>query len=175
MIEPIRFRVTVPLSPADAFLLFTERMTEWWPLPTHSLGQDRATRVEFEPFAGGRIVEHTRDGEEHVWGEVLIAEPPHRIVFTWHPGLDADTEVEVTFRACHPERSEGPGGAGGALDETPGRPGPSLTLGMTEVTLEHRRWEALGAMAEEARIGYANGWPYVFVQRFTAAAQGELS
>jgi uncharacterized protein YndB with AHSA1/START domain len=151
MTEPIRFRVTVPLSPADAFLLFTERMTEWWPLPTHSLGRTRASRVDFEPWEGGRIVEHTVDGEEHVWGEVLIAEPPHRIVFTWHPGLDADTEVEVTFRAV------------------------VIPLGMTtEVTLEHRKWENLGAMAAEARSGYANGWPYVFVQRFTAAAQGEL-
>ena len=148
MIEPIRFRVTVPLSPAEAFLLFTERMTSWWPLPTHSLGQDRAERVDVEPWAGGRIVEHTRDGEEHVWGEVLIGEPPHRLVVTWHPGLDADTEVEVTFRSIGDE---------------------------TEVVLEHRQWENLGAKAEETRAGYANGWPFVFVQRFAAAAKGELS
>lgn len=147
MIEPIRFRVTVPLSPAEAFLLFTERMTDWWPLPTHSLGQNRAERVNFEPWLGGRIVEHTSDGEEHVWGEVLVAEPPHRIVFTWHPGLAADTEVEVTFKSIGDE---------------------------TEVVLEHRKWENLGAMAEETRTGYANGWPRVFVERFTAAAKGEF-
>jgi uncharacterized protein YndB with AHSA1/START domain len=138
----------VPLSPADAFLLFTERMTDWWPLPTHSLGQALAERVDFEPWTGGRIVEHTSDGEEHVWGEVLIAEPPHRIVFTWHPGLDADTEVEVTFRSSGDQ---------------------------TEVVLEHRKWENLGAMADEARTGYANGWPFVFVDRFTAAAKGEFA
>ena len=36
---------------------------------------------------------------------------------------------------CHPERSEGPGGTGGARSETiapPDRPGPSLTLGVTK-------------------------------------------
>ncbi|HEY6842825.1 MAG TPA: ATP phosphoribosyltransferase [Thermoanaerobaculia bacterium] len=35
-------------------------------------------------------------------------------------------------RACHPERSDGPGGSGGALIEPPAPTGPSLTLGMTK-------------------------------------------
>ena len=144
MIEPIRFSVTVPLSVPDAFALFTERMTAWWPLPTHSLAQERAERVDFEPHVGGRIVERSRDGEEHVWGEVLACDPPHRLVFTWHPGLDASTEVEVAVRAV----------AGG-----------------TQVELEHRNWEALGELAEEARTGYLNGWPFVFVERFAGAAR----
>ena len=144
MIEPIHFSVTVPLSVADAFALFTERMTSWWPLLTHSLAQDRAERVEFEARAGGRIIEHSRDGEQHVWGEVLECDPPHRLVFTWHPGLDASTEVEVTFRGV----GEG-----------------------TQVDLEHRNWEALGELAEEVRNGYANGWPFVFVERFADAAR----
>jgi glutamate racemase len=34
---------------------------------------------------------------------------------------------------CHPERSEGPGWSGGRSIAPPARPGPSLTLGMTQV------------------------------------------
>ena len=144
MIEPIRFSVTVPLSVVDAFALFTERMTTWWPLPTHSLAGERAERVDFETWVGGRIIERSLDGEEHVWGEVLACDPPHRLVFTWHPGLHKSTEVEVVFR------SVGDG---------------------TQVDLEHRNWDALGEMAEVARTGYANGWPLVFVKRFGDAAR----
>src|SRR6185503_11978728 len=40
----------------------------------------------------------------------------------------AVSDLRKEFALCHPERSEGPGGAGGA---PPDPPGPSLTLGMT--------------------------------------------
>jgi uncharacterized protein YndB with AHSA1/START domain len=67
---------------------------------------------------------------------------------TWHPGgsPEAATEVEVTFM---------PAGTG------------------TLVTLEHRKWENLAEAAQAAHTGYANGWPYVFGQRFVQAAIAE--
>ncbi|HSN68464.1 MAG TPA: SRPBCC domain-containing protein, partial [Thermoanaerobaculia bacterium] len=97
-----------------------------------------------EPFAGGRIYERARDGEEHEWGKVVAFEPPQRLVMTWHPGHDRVTEVEVRF--------------------TPSDEG-------TYVELEHRGWEAYGEDAEKARNEYANGWPGVFTGRFGDAAR----
>ena len=140
----IQLSVTVPLAPRDAFDLFTTRITEWWPLDKgHSLSADRAASCAIEPFAGGRVFERSLDGEEHVWGEVLAYEPPHRVAMTWHPGGGPATEVEVRF--------------------TPADDG-------TFVELEHRGWEVFGEQAEEARLGYLQGWPFVFGERFRSAA-----
>ena len=143
MTEPIRMSATVPLSPADAFDLFTERLHTWWPLATHSVFQPDVETCVFEPRAGGRIVERSRGGEESIWGEVLAYDRPHRFVVTWHPGGGPATEVEVTF--------------------TPSDDG-------TYVELEHRGWEVF-AEPEEARTDYTHGWPFVFGERFIAAAR----
>ena len=43
--------------------------------------------------------------------------------------------MRIDNHRCHPERSEGPGRAGGTTGVPPCRPGPSLTLGMTLVVL----------------------------------------
>lgn len=142
MTEPIRMNTTVPLSPDEAFDLFTSRLHTWWPLARHSVFQDHADTCVFEPRAGGRIIERSRSGEESVWAEVLEYQRPHRFAVSWHPGGGPATIVEVTF--------------------TPADDG-------TYVELEHRGWEVF-ERPEEARAGYANGWPLVFGQRFTAAA-----
>ena len=55
--EPLRRRVTIDLAPADAFRLFTERISTWWPLRTYSLSGPRTTRCEIEPRVGGRVFE----------------------------------------------------------------------------------------------------------------------
>jgi uncharacterized protein YndB with AHSA1/START domain len=142
MTEPIRMTVTVPLSPDDAFVLFTERLHAWWPLATHSVFQGDIETCVFEPRVGGRIVERSRTGEESVWAEVLEYERPRRFVVSWHAGGGPATVVEVTF--------------------TPSDDG-------TYVELEHRGWEVF-ARPDEARAGYANGWPFVFGERFITAA-----
>lgn len=140
--EPIRMTATVPLSPGEAFDLFTARLHTWWPLATHSVFEGNVETCVFEPRAGGRIVERSRTGEESVWAEVLAFDRPHRFIVSWHPGGGPATEVQVTF--------------------TPADDG-------TCVELEHRGWEVF-EQPEEARAGYANGWPLVFSERFTAAA-----
>ena len=144
VVAPIQMSVTVPLAPPEAFELFTARFAEWWPLPSHSLSEDRADACYIEPFAGGRVYERSLDGDEHLWGNVLAFEPPHRVAMTWHPGGGPATEVEVRFTAA----DDG-----------------------TLVELEHRGWEIFGDSAEEARNGYANGWPFVFGERFVEAAR----
>jgi len=142
----IQLSVTVPLAPRDAFQLFTARIAEWWPLKGHSISDDRAEACFIEPFAGGRVYERSFDGDEHVWGEVLAYEPPHRVALTWHPGGGPATEVEVRFTAA----DDG-----------------------TFVELEHRGWEVFGEQAAEQELRYANGWPVVFGVRFAEAAQAE--
>jgi len=143
-VAPILMSVTVPLAPPDAFELFTARIGDWWPLKSgHSLTVERAAGCTIEPFAGGRVFEHSVDGEQHDWGKVLAFEPPHRLAMTWHPGGGPETEVEVRFTAA----DDG-----------------------TYVELEHRGWEVFGTDADEARRGYEQGWPFVFSECFAKAA-----
>jgi uncharacterized protein YndB with AHSA1/START domain len=141
----LRKAIEVTAAPDRAFRLFTEGMAGWWPVRTHSVGEDRAETVIFEPGVGGRIYERTLDGDEHVWGTVTAWEPPGRVVFTWHPGRGPDTEqdVEVRFE---------PSGTG------------------TRVELVHTGWERLGDRAAAVRENYDGGWDLVVGERFAAAA-----
>jgi uncharacterized protein YndB with AHSA1/START domain len=142
-LEPVRKSVIVETSVEHAFLVFTERMGDWWPVTTHSVHEENALSAGMEPWEGGAIFEVWQEGRE-VWGEITAWEPPHRLVFTWHPGLDLAeiTEVEVRFA------SRG---------------------NVTVVELEHRGWEARGSRAEEIRSNYESGWVKT-LDRFAAAA-----
>lgn len=139
----VRKSVLVKRRPEHAFQVFTDGIATWWPLETHSPSDGRAEIVVIEPRVGGRLYERTRDGEDLVWGEVLVWEPPSRLVFTWHLGGPVTTEVEVRFTA------EGEG---------------------TRVDLEHRGWERHGDRAAELHASYNSGWDYVFGRRYADAA-----
>lgn len=150
-LAPIHAETTVPLDTARAFELFTERMGTWWPLATHSRAVEQfegvmAERIEFEPFVGGKVLEHLSNGQTLPWGEVLVWEPPNRFVLAWKPNSSErpPTEVEVRFSA-----------------------GPRGTL----VQLEHRGWERVREDAAEARPDYAAGWSRTLA-RFAKAAGG---
>ena len=76
--------VRVPLTPADAFRLFTQGIGEWWPLDEgYSYGGDRAREIHLEPRVGGRFFERFVDGDELEVGHVIVCDPPNRIVSTW--------------------------------------------------------------------------------------------
>jgi uncharacterized protein YndB with AHSA1/START domain len=144
-LEPVTKRLHVPLSPDEAFSLFTEGVGRWWPVETHSIFGSRA-KAFFEAAPGGRIGERDAMGREEIWGEVRICERPNRLVFSWHPGRDPATaqDVEVRFAAQ---------GKGAVVD------------------LEHRGWERLeNGRAEELRESYETGWDHVFCDRFGRAA-----
>ena len=83
---PIRKTVTVPVTPQCAFELFTARIGEWWPLATHSVGEDQALGVVFGEGIGGRIVESLADGTTSVWGTITGWDPPRSVAYTWHAG-----------------------------------------------------------------------------------------
>ena len=151
MIEPIRASVTVGRTPEDAFRVFTRDMGAWWPLQAFSMAEDtyedrgvKAETVVFEEHEGGRVYEVLSDGTEGTWATILAWDPPRRLVLAWKPNLtdNPPTELEVTFVA------DGDG---------------------TRVDLEHRGWERLGAMAEEARAGYGENWNGVLALFVSAA------
>lgn len=146
-IEPVRKSVAVPLPVDRAFTLFTERIGQWWPLGKFSISERRAVDCAFEPCVGGLLFERRDDGECFPWGTVLVWEPPHRFVVTWHPGRDAATAQELEVRFI------------GGSD-------------ITRVELEHRGWEALGSDAHETRGGYENGWDTVLGLLLEAASTG---
>lgn len=135
-LAPVVRAVTVDVPPEQAFATFTQRLAEWWPLEMFSLFGEKSSVVRFEERAGGRAVEVRASGEEAHWADVLEWEPPRRVVLAWKPSPDspAPTELEVTFT------SRGSG---------------------TRVEVEHRGWERLGALADEARAGYDSGWKTV--------------
>src|ERR1700755_2432317 len=113
--EPLEFAFTVACPPEHAFAVWATRTSLWWP-HGHSVSAEPGLTVTFEPRPGGRIYERTPGGAEHDWGEVVVCDPPRRLVYLWHLRFHrADaTEVEVTF--------------------TP------LPAG-TRVQIEHRGWE----------------------------------
>lgn len=136
--------ITVEASVETAFETFTRRIGDWWPVETHSIGGDSVVAVVLEERVGGRLFERSRDGEEADWADVLVWEPPSRVVLRWRVNPDREpTEVEVRF--------------------TPDADG-------TRVDLEHRGWERTGD--EEGRAHYDSGWNAV-LDRYAAGVRAE--
>jgi uncharacterized protein YndB with AHSA1/START domain len=142
----VRKSIVVSCSPEEAFSLFTEGVASWWPLSTHSVGDDKARSAVFEGLVGGRIYEIWNDGQEREWGTVLTWEPPHRVVFSWQPNPDRPASTEVEVRVTR----EGDG---------------------ARLELEHRGWERLGGEAAEAYGSYDRGWDVVLAA-YVAGAGG---
>jgi uncharacterized protein YndB with AHSA1/START domain len=131
--EPLQLSFRVACPPEHAFEIWTARASLWWPAD-HSVSGEDGLDVVIEPHVGGRIFERTRAGREEDWGEVLVWEPPRRLVYLWHLRADrADaTEVEVVFA---------PDGEAA-----------------TEVRIDHRGWERLGGRAGAWRDRNRRGW-----------------
>lgn len=130
----IRKSVTVNCPAEDAFRVFTEEIGSWWPFEkVHSVAGADVDTVIVEGREGGRFYELTKGGVEHLWGTVLVWDPPQRFVSTWHPGRGQETaqRLELTFT---------PDGNG------------------TRVDLVHTGWERLGEGMADAMASYGSGW-----------------
>ena len=92
--------VTVRRGAHVAFRIWTEQIAAWWP-HGHSISGAPDTQVFFEWQVGGRLYECTPSGIEHDWGEIIVWDPPHRLVHTWYLGSshDVPTRVDVRFVA----------------------------------------------------------------------------
>jgi uncharacterized protein YndB with AHSA1/START domain len=142
--EAVRYAVTVPLPPDQAFALFTDGYSSWW--PGHHIGTADMAEAVLEARTGGRYYERGVDGTECEWGRVLACEVPNRIVVAWQITADGDawvydpdisraSEFEVTFQ------------------EQPD--------GRTLVELEHRNIgrHAAGSLGIYRGVSGPAGWP----------------
>lgn len=95
MIEKSAF---LTCAPARAFALFTERASEWWPAMLRHTADPRS---EIRMLANGRFWERATDGHEVELGQVIVWEPPQRLILDFYPGTDErhPTEVVVRFAA----------------------------------------------------------------------------
>jgi uncharacterized protein YndB with AHSA1/START domain len=146
---PVVKSLDVRRAAADAFRMFTDEITAWWPKAAtraKDAAGEKTVRIEIEPRVGGRVFETLNTGEERDWGEVLAFEPGRRFAFSWQFGRPKAQagEVEVRFEPLGDDACR--------------------------VTLTHAHWERLGADAEKMRGQYAGGWDFVFVDSFGAYA-----
>ena len=144
--EPIVISVELPASPTQAYASFTSQFAEWWPVATHSLSRQAATRCRFDATPGGALEERAPDGARYLWGTVEAIEPGRRIRFSWHPGREPESAqwIDVEFLPA----------AGGS-----------------RVTLTHGGWEALGEIAPILRHEYVSGWRNVFGKIYAGFAR----
>ena len=149
---PIRITIAAAIPPADAFALFTEGLTRWWPRE-YTWAQDTLVRIGMEPRLGGHCYELGPHDFRVDWGRVLAWEPPSRLVLAWQisprrepqPNPAKASEVEIRFKARPP--------------------------GGTDVTLEHRGFERHGAGGGDYRDALASeqGWPRILRQYASCA------
>ena len=135
-IAPVRRTARTKAPPARAFAIFTGQMGRWWPRGQTVAAMPHAD-IFIEPFVGGRWFERDDAGAQTPWGEVLVWDPPARLVLAWR--LDGEhrydpdllTEVEITFAAME---------------------------GGTEVRLEHRNLERFRRKAAAWTAAVSEGW-----------------
>jgi DNA-binding transcriptional ArsR family regulator len=145
----VRKSVTVALSIDRAYALFTERISSWWPFKTKSIGAERAESVVLEGRAGGRLYEELTGGGQALWGEVLVWDPPRRLVLSWRVNADdPSTVIEVNF-----------------IESQSG----------TNVELEHRGWENYRTDGSEHAASYDAGWESIFGTCYRDAAAAEAA
>jgi uncharacterized protein YndB with AHSA1/START domain len=60
----IRKTIELDCSVERAFEAFTDGISRWWPLATHSTGKERVVRAVVEGHVGGRVYEVWDGGEE---------------------------------------------------------------------------------------------------------------
>ena len=149
-IAPIVKSIDVRRSAADAFRIFTQEISAWWPLATHTRAKtaegQKAVRVTIEPRVGGRMFETLQDGSELFWGEVSAYEPGVLFAVQWTLGRPSAQRTDVSVRF------------------------EPLSADTCRVTLTHENWERMGEEGASLRDAYNGGWVAVFEHGFGARA-----
>lgn len=150
MYEPLIKAIEVPCGQREAFEVFVHEMHTWWPLTRFSASVKFGTvpgGLHVDPRVGGKIVESSQDGTEHLWGTITAYNPHDFVCMDFHIGLPAETAsvVEVRFTALGAER--------------------------TYVELTQSHWERFGKYAKMMYDGYPKGWVVIFEQAYNAACQ----
>jgi uncharacterized protein YndB with AHSA1/START domain len=150
VIAPVRHQIVVNATAERAFRVFTDGFGTWWP-KAHTISPVPVERAIIEPRAGGRCYDRGTDGSECDWGQVLVWEPPVRLVLAWQvdgtwsyePEVENSSRVTITF--------------------TP--------LGdQTQVTLVHDEFERHLTGGQDLAGGVRDGWGGA-LRAFAAAAE----
>lgn len=150
-ISPVRAEVHVPISPEDAFSLFTDGFGSWWP-QAYTWSQDVLVTIAIDACQGGRCTETGPEGFTCDFGRVVSVEPGRQLTLLWQisprrepvPDPSKASEVEICFEA---------------------------EAGGTRVVLLHDRFDRHG----EGARGYAEamaspqGWPMILAAFAKAA------
>ena len=142
---------TVRATPQKAFAVFTDGFDRWWPR-THHTGASPLKAAILEPGVGGRWYSQHEDGSENEWGDVLVWEPPSRVVVAWRINAqfvyepDLLTEVDVRFT--------------------------DLGNGETRIDFEHRGLERFGdsEAARKTLTSMDGGWSLILDSFKTVAS-----
>ena len=149
-LAPVVKSIDVRRSAADAFQIFTQEISAWWPLQSHTRAKtaegQRTVRVMIEPRVGGRVYETLETGEELEWGEVSAWKPGEFFSMGWRLGRPAEQTTDVSVRF------------------------EPIDAQSCRVTLTHENWERMGEEAERLRNAYNGGWVTVFEKGFGARA-----
>jgi DNA-binding transcriptional ArsR family regulator/uncharacterized protein YciI/uncharacterized protein YndB with AHSA1/START domain len=148
VIAPVRHQIIVNTPAERAFSIFTDGFGTWWP-KAHTISPVPVEQAVIEPRAGGRCYDRAVDGSECDWGQVLVWEPPARLVLAWQidgtwsyePDVEHASRVTVTFA---PDGDR------------------------TEVTLVHDEFERHRHAGPELAAGVREGWA-TSLQAFAAA------
>jgi uncharacterized protein YndB with AHSA1/START domain len=132
-LSPLKFEIEVDVPPAEAFEVFTTGMESWWPMASHSIGEQQVKGIGFEGREGGRVYEIWANGEEKDWARVLVWDPPNRVTLAWHPSLQPGTPTEVDVRF-------------------------SARGSKTTVELVHSGWDQVEQHRSDLRSSYETGW-----------------
>ena len=151
MPDPIVKTIEVPCSQEQAFNVFVNEISNWWPLGRYSLSArcgEVSKSLHIEPKQGGKIVEIAYDDAEHLWGTVKTYDPHESLSMVWHPGDSAKSAslVELQFAVLEPER--------------------------TRVRLTESNWEAHRKTAKMRHGRHGDGWIVIFEQAFKSACDG---
>jgi uncharacterized protein YndB with AHSA1/START domain/quinol monooxygenase YgiN len=150
VVAPVRHQVVVNAPVERAFSVFTEGFGTWWP-KAHTISPVPVERAIMEPRAGGRCYDRATDGSECDWGQVLVWEPPARLVLAWQvdgtwsyePDVEHASRVTVTFTPVGDR---------------------------TEVTLVHDEFERHRNAGPELAAGVRDGWGGA-LQAYAAATE----
>jgi len=138
--------IIVRRSVDTAFRIWTENISLWWPRG-HSISGQPDAEIFIEGRIGGRFYERTPDGVEYVWGQVMVWNPPHRLVYNWYRGssVEQPTQVDIRFQAHEP--------------------------GVTRVEVQHYGPDLIGELWWERSAGYQAAWEEV-LPCYVAVADG---
>lgn len=143
--------VHLPLSLEQAFELFTNEISLWWPADRRHLNDPNSQLFLQE---NARFYERANSGTELELGRVRVWHRPHRIVLDFFMGTDAahPTEVEIRFVAEN----------GGTRVSVEHRPlASSADVWGKRATIFGRSWDSVLSSLCEAAVGKSDRNPQV--------------